>query len=229
MDYHDWSDLGNDIRRMVDDAVNSGDFRRLDENVRRTVTDGLENLGDSLRKGMESFAGEKKGQGMGGSRNVGAPSQPTGKNGRPGSEARSSDGRRYPAGFRTAGSFLSQSPLFAKTFGTRAGGVALLAVGCTVAGGCLIAILVFIIMHLAGLAGTILTALFGVLIIILIAALAAAWAGKGFLGKAKRFDRYVEALRGRTYCGIEELAEQVGRSRRFREERSAENDFVPLV
>lgn len=66
MDYHDWSDLGNDIRRMVDDAVNSGDFRRLDENVRRTVTDGLENLGDSLRKGMESFAGEKKGQGMGG-------------------------------------------------------------------------------------------------------------------------------------------------------------------
>lgn len=83
MDYHDWSDLGNDIRRMVDDAVNSGDFRRLDENVRRTVTDGLENLGDSLRKGMESFAGEKKGQGMGGSRNVGAPSQPTGKTGGP--------------------------------------------------------------------------------------------------------------------------------------------------
>lgn len=62
MDYHDWSDLGNDIRRMVDDAVNSGDFRRLDENVRRTVTDGLENLGDSLRKGMESFAGEKRGR-----------------------------------------------------------------------------------------------------------------------------------------------------------------------
>ena len=224
MDYHDWSDLGNDIRRMVDDAVNSGDFRRLDENVRRTVTDGLENLGDSLRKGMESFAGEKKGQGMAGSRDVGAPSQPTGKNGRPGSEARSADGRRYPAGFRTAGSFLSQSPLFAKTFGTRAGGVALLAVGCTVAGGCLIAILVFIIMHLAGLAGTILTALFGVLIIILIAALAAAWAGKGFLGKTKRFDRYVEALKGRTYCSIEELAEQVGRSRRF-----VKNDLQKMI
>ena len=55
MDYHDWSELGNDICRMVDDAVNSGDFRRLDENIRRTVTDGLENLGDRLRKGMECF------------------------------------------------------------------------------------------------------------------------------------------------------------------------------
>ncbi len=62
MDYHDWSDLGNDIRRMVDDAVNSGDFRRLDENVRRTVTDGLENLGDSLRKGMEALPERKRGR-----------------------------------------------------------------------------------------------------------------------------------------------------------------------
>ena len=62
MDYHDWSELGSDIRRMVDDAVNSGDFRRLDENIRRTVTDGLENLGDSLRKGMESITGEGQGK-----------------------------------------------------------------------------------------------------------------------------------------------------------------------
>ena len=59
MGYNDWSDLGNDIRRMVDEAVSSGDFRRLDENIRRTVTDGLENLGDSLKKGMESLAAER--------------------------------------------------------------------------------------------------------------------------------------------------------------------------
>ena len=76
MDYHDWSDLGNDIRRMVDDAVNSGDFRRLDENIRRTVTDGLGNLGGSLRKGMESFTGENRKQDTSGSWNAGGPSQP---------------------------------------------------------------------------------------------------------------------------------------------------------
>ena len=213
MDYHDWSDLGNDIRRMVDDAVNSGDFRRLDENIRRTVTDGLGNLGGSLRKGMESFTGENRKQDTSGSWNVGGPSQPAG------GSSRAAGGPSRPAG-----GFLSQSPLFAKTFGTRAGGVALLAIGCTVAGGCLIALLVFLIMHLAGVAGTILTAMTGTLIVILIASAAAAWAGKRFLGKAKRFDRYVEALKGRTYCNIEELAAQVGKSRRF-----VKNDLQKMI
>ena len=213
MDYHDWSDLGNDICRMVDDAVNSGDFRRLDENIRRTVTDGLENLGDSLRKGMESFTGENRKQDTSGSWNAGGPSQPAG------GSSRAAGGPSRPAG-----GFLSQSPLFARTFGTRAGGVALLAVGCTVAGGCLIALLVFLIMHLAGVAGTILTAMTGTLIVILIASAAAALAGKRFLGKAKRFDRYVEALKGRTYCNIEELAAQVGKSRRF-----VKNDLQKMI
>ena len=213
MDYHDWSDLGNDIRRMVDDAVNSGDFRRLDENIRRTVMDGLGNLGGSLRKGMESFTGENRKQDTSGSWNVGGPSQPAG------GSSRAAGGPSRPAG-----GFLSQSPLFARTFGTRAGGVALLAIGCTIAGGCLIALLVFLIMHLAGVAGTILTAMTGTLIVILIASAAAAWAGKRFLGKAKRFDRYVEALKGRTYCNIEELAAQVGKSRRF-----VKNDLQKMI
>lgn len=234
MDYHDWSDLGNDIRRMVDDAVNSGNFQRLDENIRRTVTDGLENLSDGLKKGMGSFAGGMQGRGMSGSRSEGSPFRTAGGSVRPegGSaqvppadrRAQSRPAGTDRSGSRNAGGFLRQSPLFAKTFGTRAGGVALLAVGCTVAGGCLIALLVFLIMYLAGLAGTLLTAMSGVLIVILIAAAAAAWAGRGFLGKAKRFDRYVEALRGRTWCGIEELAEQVGKSRRF-----VKNDLQKMI
>ena len=231
MDYHDWSDLGNDIRRMVDDAVNSGDFRRLDENIRRTVTDGLGNLGGSLRKGMESFTGENRKQDTSGSWNAGGPSQPAGGSSRaaggpaqPRSAGMNWEESRNAARSRNAGGFLSQSPLFAKTFGTRAGGVALLAIGCTIAGGCLIALLVFLIMHLAGVAGTILTAMTGTLIVILIASAAAALAGKRFLGKAKRFDRYVEALKGRTYCNIEELAAQVGKSRRF-----VKNDLQKMI
>ena len=231
MDYHDWSELGNDICRMVDDAVNSGDFRRLDENIRRTVTDGLENLGDSLRKGMESFSGENRRQDTSGSWNTGGPSQPAGGSSRaaggpaqPRSAGMNWEESRNAARSRNAGGFLSQSPLFARTFGTRAGGVALLAIGCTIAGGCLIALLVFLIMHLAGVAGTILTAMTGTLIVILIASAAAALAGKRFLGKTKRFDRYVEALKGRTYCNIEELAAQVGKSRRF-----VKNDLQKMI
>ena len=179
MGYNDWSDLGNDIRRMVDEAVSSGDFRRLDENIRRTVTDGLENLGDSLKKGMESLAAERP------------------------------EPRRKPAARR------GRSPLFARTIGAQAGGVALIAAGCTVAGGCLIALLVFLIMSLAGLAGAVLSVSAGILGAVLVLAAGAALAGKSLLGRAKRFGRYVEALEGRTYCDIKELAERTGKSLRF--------------
>ena len=46
----DWTDLGNDIRDMVDDAVKSQDFRKLNENICRTVTDGLDNISRSIKK-----------------------------------------------------------------------------------------------------------------------------------------------------------------------------------
>ena len=256
MDYHDWSELGSDIRRMVDDAVNSGDFRRLDENIRRTVTDGLENLGDSLRKGMESITGEGQGKsassqnGPGGQNTGGwradgrspragreATSRSTGRNGQPqptgwNRQQRPADGNGQPqsAGWsaqpasRKTGVFGNQSPLFARTFGARAGGMALLAVGCTVAGGSLIAILIFLIMYFAGLAGTVFSVMAGILAVAFAAALVAVGTGKGFLGKAKRFDRYVEALKGRTYCSIEELAAHVGKSQRY-----VKNDLQKMI
>lgn len=48
----DWTDLGNDIRDMVDDAVKSQDFRKLNENICRTVTDGLDNISKSIKKNL---------------------------------------------------------------------------------------------------------------------------------------------------------------------------------
>lgn len=48
----DWTDLGNDIRDMVDDAVKSQDFRKLNENICRTVTDGLDNISRSIKKNL---------------------------------------------------------------------------------------------------------------------------------------------------------------------------------
>lgn len=61
-----WTQLGDDIRDMVDSAVNSGDFRKLNENISRTVLEGLEgleNLGSTIRKNMG--ADGMQGQGFG--------------------------------------------------------------------------------------------------------------------------------------------------------------------
>ena len=48
----DWTDLGNNIRDMVDDAVKSQDFRRLNENICRTVTDGLDTISRNIKKNI---------------------------------------------------------------------------------------------------------------------------------------------------------------------------------
>ncbi len=205
MGYNDWSDLGNEIRRMVDDAVNAGDFRRLDENIRRTVADGLENLGDSLKKGMESFAAEREER------------PPVSGHGSFGAQT-SIPGKRGFGGLR------GRNPLFAGTIGAQVGGTVLAAVGCTVAGACLIGLLVFLAMGLAGLGGAVFSASAGIFGVAFVFAAAAALAGKGFLGRAKRFSRYVEALEGRTYCDIEELAERTGRSSRF-----VKNDLEKMI
>lgn len=48
----DWTDLGNNIRDMVDDAVRSQDFRKLNENICRTVSDGIDNISRSIKKNL---------------------------------------------------------------------------------------------------------------------------------------------------------------------------------
>ena len=43
---------GNNIRDMVDDAVRSQDFRKLNENICRTVSDGIDNISRSIKKNL---------------------------------------------------------------------------------------------------------------------------------------------------------------------------------
>ena len=232
MDYQEWSELGNDIRRMVEDAVNAGDFRRLDENIRRTVTEGLENLGNSLKKGMESMA---DGQPIRERDDARTKSCRDGRE--PGPENacshRGASGRP-PAGRsgalfsqragRRPGSLWRQDPLYAGTFGVQAGGVALVAVGGTVAAGSLLTLLILLFFHLAGMGGAAMAVSAGVLAVLLVPAAAAVLTGRSFLGRTKRFRRYVEALNGRTYCEIGELAGRLGKSQRY-----VKNDLRKMI
>lgn len=117
-----------------------------------------------------------------------------------------------------------QHPLFARTFGPQAGGTALSAVGFTVAGCSALGIL---IIALVGVAGTWLP---GMTIAISILALVLggfgimAWKGTSMLGRVKRFRKYVDGLKGRTYCSVKELAEYIGKNEKF-----VRNDLQKLI
>ena len=270
----DWTDLGNNIRDMVDDAVKSQDFRRLNENICRTVTDGLDTISRNIKKNIGY--GENQGPyqnnngqwgppysngpagpqaGPDGS-NPGGPYQNGAGGWQQGNPAQGAPGQGAPWGrqngipygtpasgqwqygrpaqrvqntsvqnaFNSAKNSLMQHPLFAKTFGAQAGGTALSAVGFTVAGCSALGIL---IIALVGIASTWLpgmTIAISILALVLGGSSIMAWKGTSMLGRVKRFRKYVDGLKGRTYCSVKELAEHIGKNEKF-----VRNDLQKLI
>ena len=45
----DWRDLGDHIRNIVQDAVNSQDFRKLDQTIKNTLSDAVDDVAESFR------------------------------------------------------------------------------------------------------------------------------------------------------------------------------------
>jgi 5-bromo-4-chloroindolyl phosphate hydrolysis protein len=70
MDNNDWQKKGNDFWNVVQDAVNSGDYRQLNKQVRDTIDDtvegirsGMQDAGKEISSGMRE-AGKGLGSGM---------------------------------------------------------------------------------------------------------------------------------------------------------------------
>ena len=58
----DWERWGRDIRDIVQDAVDSQDFQKLNETISNTVNDAIFNLRENIRRGP---GGPGPGPGMG--------------------------------------------------------------------------------------------------------------------------------------------------------------------
>ena len=54
MDNREWERFGEEIRRNVQDAVDSRDFSRLNQ----TITDAINGAADGITRGMKDAAGE---------------------------------------------------------------------------------------------------------------------------------------------------------------------------
>ncbi len=272
MSSSDWTDLGDNIRDMVDNAVNSRDFRQLNENISRTVMEGLEglgNLGAAIRGGMGQNPGAGRywngapnggGASNGSGAYPGRNAQPGGAwNGRPsGAPQNGGPGRPYPGNAPHPGSMprpgnvpypggvsgrvpgadpgqrpsfagqtgrnQMQNTLFARTFGSQAGGTALMAVGYTIAGVSAVVVLIMVIVGfvMGWTAAPAIAA--GIFSVLLAGAAVMAWKGTAMVGRVRRFRKYVEGLSGRTYCSVKELAEHLGRSEKY-----VKNDLRRLI
>lgn len=183
----DWEKWGKDIRNIVQDAIDSQDFNKLNQTITNTVSDAV----SGIQKGL-SHAGQAVNQAA--------------------DETKKQMGRNIKNIHRTAGT----ADLFKKNISQKAGGTALSVCGYILTIGIGIAILIlFLIGVLIGTFFMGIKIAIGILIPLFAASAVMAWKGTVMLSSFKRFQKYIGTLHGRTYCNIKDLAEATGKSLKY--------------
>ena len=89
------------------------------------------------------------------------------------------------------------------------------AVGFTIAGCSAVGILITALVGLASTWVGGMSVAIAILAVVLGGSSIMAWKGTSILGRVKRFRKYVDGLKGRTYCSVRELAEAVGKNEKY--------------
>lgn len=245
MKNQDWERFGEDIRRTVQDAVDSQDFNRLNQTITNTVNNAMEGLekglhsvgdavGDAVDKTTKSFKNQSwqngsrrsaentyRYQGDAGRRNAGYGWNPDSRQRR---EQRRDQRTQERAGaanwqYQTAQNspaVQKNSSLFVRTTGTKAGGIVLSAAGYTLGISTLILLVLVLVVGITAYDfGKSFQVTACVLGIFTAAGAILAGVGTNLLGKVKRFRGYIREMDGKDYCEIKELAQRLKKSPKY--------------
>ncbi|MFR2467104.1 MAG: 5-bromo-4-chloroindolyl phosphate hydrolysis family protein [Clostridia bacterium] len=186
MDNHDFSNIGQQIKSMVLDAINTMDFKKLNQDIGSTVNSAL----NELREGIKSA-------GQGARPEAQRPKEPPAKAAPPPPVARS---QAYinpkPSG--------SVSGVLCIVFGAIGLGLAGIALAVS-------AIVGAVNNSLAALGGTAL----GYIAPLAVLCGCLMTRGVYLRKRVARFRQYTRQLRGRTYCQLKELADHLGKSVKY--------------
>lgn len=214
MDLKDFTDLGNDIGRRVNDAINNRNFDQLNRDIRDKVDQAF-------------YGGSAAGSGsMGGFGGINGKLYHGPEDDEPGTDTGQASASR-PAGFqpyrqntsvpsvKTAGGV----PVLRKVPG-RISGVLMMVIGYGLAGGFGIAMIVLGILSVTmssvgSVPVGILGAVAGGFVPLFLAGLITAALGTKRYGLASRFRKYLSSMGGQTFCAIKELAQRSGKSAKF--------------
>ncbi len=229
MGNQDWNQLGNDIKDMVQDAINSQDFSKLNQGINHAINGAVDGLGSLLGSKPQGGYWEIRDDGQ--PRQEQQPSQrwqPGDNRRKRGYDlrkeqswaqqgARFNDQRVNQAADR--GKKLPPGP-YRNPSGMSAAGYAMAIIGGIIASGTGVALVICLIVALMSTSLTSgaemgLTIANSILFFITILFGAVCWGGAKKVGLAKRFRRYVSCICGRGYCQLEELSRSTGRPETF--------------
>lgn len=220
MSGNDWNNLGRDVKNIVQNAIDTGDFGRLNRDLGQTLESALGNVAQSMKNGG-NMAGQYRYRGQQGM------NQPYGQDKEPkpyGPGNGYSTNYRYrpfghyrsPASSERVKEAREEFALFVNTGSAKAMGILLttLGIALTIMFGATAAgfIIASLFVHTVAVKlGTIL-AVFGTATAL---SLIMAVCGNHLRKKIKRFRTYVKTLNGKPYGSIRELAKSVRKSEKF--------------
>ena len=220
MSGNDWNNLGRDVKNIVQNAIDTGDFGRLNRDLGQTLESALGNVAQSM-KNAGNMAGQYRYRGQQGM------NQPYGQDKEPkpyGPGNGYSTNYRYrpfghyrsPASSERVKEAREEFALFVNTGSAKARGILLttLGIALTIMFGATAAgfIIASLFVHTVAVKlGTIL-AVFGTATAL---SLIMAVCGNHLRKKIKRFRTYVKTLNGKPYGSIRELAKSVRKSEKF--------------
>ena len=205
---NEWERFGDEIRRTIQDAVDSRDFTRLNQTVSDTIGQAMDNVSRGLKNGGWYRDNPKFGNRGSGNVHGYGPVQEDGMGSGPAGSAAS--GR-----YQTAENSQAQPKakgLYLKAASTRIGGIFLAATGYVFGIGALIFLILFLIGAVATgweLVMGMIASLFGIFVI---AFAVMAGIGTGMVCSVGRFRKYVGILKEREFCDVKELAQKTGKS-----------------
>ncbi len=214
MGNQDWNQLGNDIKNMVQDAINSQDFSKLNQGINRAINGAVDGLGNLLNGGQPGGHWEirddgqpRPGQPFSGQRN-----QSWARQGPRFNDQRINQpavrGKSFPAGPYKNPSGASVAGYFMAIFG----GIAALGSGVALFI-CLAVALMTPALPVDVSAG--LNIANSILFASTLSFGAVCLAGFKKIGFVQRFRRYVNCIQGRGYCQLEELSKSIGKPESF--------------
>lgn len=215
MNKNEWYQVGEDIKKQVQQAIDSNDFTELSKSISDTVNqavgdvsksinDAVNDVRDSIQQSVQQTANNRAG-------NVSMNNQTVNKE--IGTPAKHQKWERYNGKVYYAKPNLRPDPkLFSRNPVGSVSGIVCIIIG-------------FGMMGLAGLSTirTMMSVLVGaesfatmtLPVVATTAGLSVGAYGIKLKGRTDRFRHYVEMVKDKLYCSIEELADKTGRSQRF--------------
>lgn len=209
MKKNDYKNIGEDIKFIIQDAINSTEFKQLNKNISETVNQALE----EVKKGSHNWQQQWQNKNE---KYQKAPYEKPETTEEHKVKARKEDNKEYQ---KQTISYPSKKPkkiLVTKSPHGRVSGTLLMVFGNIGIG---LTLLFFLVLNfLSNIFNGSLTQFgfsIGALLPILIVSIVMVAKGSSLRSRVKRFYQYVKRINNRSFCEIKELAVQMGRSTKY--------------